>query len=75
MDESKSPEELLSIIRHVMGTEFGKATLNSGIKLGLVITVDVTILETNLSTTYLPVPLLRKVDFIDIMISYIWTVG
>lgn len=58
-----------------MGVELGKATLNSGIKLGLMTTVDVAVMDSPYSTAYLPVPLLRKVNYLDVMVSFMWTVG
>lgn len=57
------------------GEEFAKATLNSGIKLGLMTTVDVSVIDTPYNTAYYPVPLLRKIDYKDLMISFMWTLG
>lgn len=74
-NEDKPDEELCRVVGHVMGVELAKATLNSGIKLGLMTTVDVAVMDSPYSTTYLPVPLLRKVNYIDVMISFMWTMG
>lgn len=41
-----------------MGTEFAKAILNSGVKLGLMTTVDVAVVDSPVNTTYLPTNLL-----------------